>query len=748
MSDTLDGLLEAGVQRVGVSGYTYVRNGRVIRVSSYSQMRKAIADLLDRKTASQEIQAGNMKITARKDGGVTVVGGSGDPRGVVKRAMSPEIARQAAENHLKRLDGSGKDDPFQSKSTAELDEMWRKEKMRGNSRIARQIEAEIKRRTGPATGGPQTIDKDAVIPAGKRAPGKMTKARVAADMERGLDSNAIAARYGVSFAQARKMTSAVRAAQRKDAGRGAPSVPKPPRNETTGMRQKHRIGAYVPKGRTDQSSHDYTDDPKELAAKFSRAQLEDALTDKGSSVMLKFDYEESVPRAAVEAALGRRPGDGGRLPGAGRDKPELEKHPGNRTEARELAALKKKEREEGLTKAETERYNKLRKNPAARNQKSEMDAEERPSGPSMPSDSKGRTAPGKAPKDKAGFNKLDAPSDAAKKGDKALDDFVKSGEPLKGKARLEKVGDKKFQVYGPDGKPVGEPSSYTTALKRRKGLEDGTGGDPKPPTGRKPETDAEKKENAAKAGVGPAVKALSDLSLMGRRKLPEGISVKKVDPERKPRFGAKSTFEVRAADGTLLGYVGQYESAGSHVRGPVGNISVGVVGKGTKWYAVPAKELMPEGLKEPGKSRQRSSFENAAERETSRMDALRSLGMHLERYGVGKGGGDPKQDRKAIDAEKKVNAKKAGVGEPGPGRMKFAKTFAPTVRATRDTRLFDQRVEKKAAKMSEKDLRDVIAFLERDVLPRGESQYRRLDGNLRRHFERRFGPLEGGGRPS
>jgi peptidoglycan hydrolase-like protein with peptidoglycan-binding domain len=60
---------------------------------------------------------------------------------------------------------------------------------------------------------------------------------------------------------------------------------------------------YVPKGRTDESSYDYTDKPQSLAMSFTVEQLEDALQDKGDSVVLKFDYEEYVPRQAVEEAL-------------------------------------------------------------------------------------------------------------------------------------------------------------------------------------------------------------------------------------------------------------------------------------------------------------------------------------------------------------------------------------------------------------------------------------------------------------
>lgn len=66
-------------------------------------------------------------------------------------------------------------------------------------------------------------------------------------------------------------------------------------------------GAYVPKGRTDEQSADYTDDPRQLAQKFDRQELEmardDATTAGKDHAMLKFDYEEWVPLEAVEEAI-------------------------------------------------------------------------------------------------------------------------------------------------------------------------------------------------------------------------------------------------------------------------------------------------------------------------------------------------------------------------------------------------------------------------------------------------------------
>jgi len=61
---------------------------------------------------------------------------------------------------------------------------------------------------------------------------------------------------------------------------------------------------FIPQGRTDQASYDYTDEPGMLAWAFTKEQLQSALDeDDGDAVMLKFDYEEMVPRPAVEAAL-------------------------------------------------------------------------------------------------------------------------------------------------------------------------------------------------------------------------------------------------------------------------------------------------------------------------------------------------------------------------------------------------------------------------------------------------------------
>lgn len=64
--------------------------------------------------------------------------------------------------------------------------------------------------------------------------------------------------------------------------------------------------SYQPKGRTDESSYDYTDDPRQLAMKFSAAELREEIAfaeENGSdSAMLKFDYEEYVPLQAVREA--------------------------------------------------------------------------------------------------------------------------------------------------------------------------------------------------------------------------------------------------------------------------------------------------------------------------------------------------------------------------------------------------------------------------------------------------------------
>lgn len=65
-------------------------------------------------------------------------------------------------------------------------------------------------------------------------------------------------------------------------------------------------GPYVPKGRTDEASYDYTDDPRSLATSFGKERLQVALDDaepEDKYVVLKFDYEEHVPRQAVEEAL-------------------------------------------------------------------------------------------------------------------------------------------------------------------------------------------------------------------------------------------------------------------------------------------------------------------------------------------------------------------------------------------------------------------------------------------------------------
>lgn len=56
---------------------------------------------------------------------------------------------------------------------------------------------------------------------------------------------------------------------------------------------------YIPQGRTDQASYDYTDNPQDLANKFTRPTLVDALEDG----VLKFDYEEYVPKEAIQAAI-------------------------------------------------------------------------------------------------------------------------------------------------------------------------------------------------------------------------------------------------------------------------------------------------------------------------------------------------------------------------------------------------------------------------------------------------------------
>lgn len=62
--------------------------------------------------------------------------------------------------------------------------------------------------------------------------------------------------------------------------------------------------AYQPKGRTDESSYDYTDDPRSLRMKFSDEDLREALDFAHNGyAILKFDYEEDVPVAAVRAAL-------------------------------------------------------------------------------------------------------------------------------------------------------------------------------------------------------------------------------------------------------------------------------------------------------------------------------------------------------------------------------------------------------------------------------------------------------------
>lgn len=58
---------------------------------------------------------------------------------------------------------------------------------------------------------------------------------------------------------------------------------------------------YAPRGRTDESSFDYTDDPQQLATRFGAARLKEALEDEWP--ILKFDYEESVPREAIQEAI-------------------------------------------------------------------------------------------------------------------------------------------------------------------------------------------------------------------------------------------------------------------------------------------------------------------------------------------------------------------------------------------------------------------------------------------------------------
>lgn len=62
---------------------------------------------------------------------------------------------------------------------------------------------------------------------------------------------------------------------------------------------------YKPKGRTDESSYDYTDDPRELSWRFSRERLQEALAEASTDgvTQLKFDYEEWVPAEAVREAL-------------------------------------------------------------------------------------------------------------------------------------------------------------------------------------------------------------------------------------------------------------------------------------------------------------------------------------------------------------------------------------------------------------------------------------------------------------
>jgi hypothetical protein len=66
-------------------------------------------------------------------------------------------------------------------------------------------------------------------------------------------------------------------------------------------------GTYVPKGRTDEESEDYTDDPRSLVMKFDREELveaaEEARADGKAEALLKFDYEEWVPLQAVEEAI-------------------------------------------------------------------------------------------------------------------------------------------------------------------------------------------------------------------------------------------------------------------------------------------------------------------------------------------------------------------------------------------------------------------------------------------------------------
>jgi hypothetical protein len=66
-------------------------------------------------------------------------------------------------------------------------------------------------------------------------------------------------------------------------------------------------GPYVPKGRTDESSFDYTDVPADLAMKFDKEQLQQAVdeaeADGSDYGTLKFDYEEQVPLQAIKEAL-------------------------------------------------------------------------------------------------------------------------------------------------------------------------------------------------------------------------------------------------------------------------------------------------------------------------------------------------------------------------------------------------------------------------------------------------------------
>jgi hypothetical protein len=68
--------------------------------------------------------------------------------------------------------------------------------------------------------------------------------------------------------------------------------------------------AYQPKGRTDEASFDYTDDPAGLLMRFDREVLDDELAfaerEGNQWCVLKFDYEEHVPIEAVRAALAIR----------------------------------------------------------------------------------------------------------------------------------------------------------------------------------------------------------------------------------------------------------------------------------------------------------------------------------------------------------------------------------------------------------------------------------------------------------